>query len=60
MEPPRKKDLEKSKLTIEQIRELSKIWYHREERLEVSLVSQLGIRKEGEQLLKLLEGEKSY
>jgi hypothetical protein len=55
-----KKDLEKSKLTIEQIRELSKIWYHREERLEVSLVSQLGIRKEGEQLLKLLEGEKSH
>jgi len=39
------------------MQELSKIWLHREERLEVSLVSQLGIRKEGEQLLKLLEGE---
>ena len=52
-----KDDLRNKKLTIDQIRELSKIWYHREERLEVSLVSQLGIRKEGEDLLKLLEKE---
>ena len=50
-------DLNSTKLTKQQIRELSKIWYHREERLEVSLVSQLALRKEGEQLLKLLEEE---
>jgi hypothetical protein len=56
-EPMLKEDLRNTKLTIDQIRELSKIWYHREERLEVSLVSQLGIRKEGEELLKLLEKE---
>ena len=47
--------LKNYKLTKEQMQELSKIWLHREERLEVSLVSQLGIRKEGEQLLQLLE-----
>ncbi len=52
-----KEDLKNTKLNIQQIRELSSIFYHREERLEVSLVSQLGIRKEGEQLLKLLESE---
>ena len=50
-----KRDLKNTKLSIDQIRDLSSIFYHREERLEVSLASQLGIRKEGEQLLKLLE-----
>ena len=52
-----KNDLQNTKLSIEQIKELSSIFYHREERLEVSLVSQLNIKKEGEQLLKLLEEE---
>jgi len=52
-----KNDLQNTKLSIDQIRELSSIFYHREERLEVSLVSQLSIKKEGEQLLKLLEEE---
>ena len=50
-------NLHNTKLSVDQIRELSSIFYHREERIEVSLASQLGIRKEGEQLLKLLEEE---
>jgi hypothetical protein len=49
--------LKNTKITLEQTRELSKIWHHREERLELSLNSQLFIRKEGEKLLKLLEKE---
>lgn len=47
--------LKNYKLKIDQIRELSKIWHHREERVEVSLVSQLGLREEGKQLLTVLE-----
>lgn len=50
-----KADLANTHISIEQIRLLSKIWDHREERLEVSLVSQLALRKEGEVLLHLLE-----
>lgn len=50
-----RKQLEDTKLTIDQIRELSKLWIHREERLELSLISQLALRKEGEKLLDLLE-----
>jgi hypothetical protein len=49
--------LKNTKITLEQTRELSKIWDHREERLELSLISQVAIRKEGEELLKLLEKE---
>ncbi|MFM1930278.1 MAG: hypothetical protein RL387_1606 [Bacteroidota bacterium] len=47
--------LKNTKITLDQTRELSKIWHHREERLELSLNSQIAIREEGEQLLKLLE-----
>jgi len=50
-----RKQLEDTKLSIDQIRELSKLWIHREERLELSLISQLALRKEGEKLLELLE-----
>jgi len=50
-------NLKNTKITLEQTRELSKIWHHREERLELSLNSQLAILKEGEELLKLLERE---
>lgn len=52
-----KNNLQNTKLRVDQIRELSSIFYHREERIEVSLASQLAIREEGEQLLKLLEQE---
>jgi hypothetical protein len=50
-----RQQLEQTKLSIEQIRELSKLWFHREERLELSLISQLALRKEGVKLLQLLE-----
>jgi hypothetical protein len=50
-----RKQLEDTKLSMDQIRELSKLWAHREERLELSLISQLALRKEGIQLLQLLE-----
>jgi hypothetical protein len=53
-----RKQLEDTKLSIDQIRELSKLWIHREERLELSLISQLALRKEGEKLLELLEHSK--
>jgi hypothetical protein len=50
-----RKQLEDTKLSIDQIRDLSKLWIHREERLELSLMSQLGLKKEGIKLLQLLE-----
>jgi len=50
-----KKQLGNTHLTIDQIRDLSKIWFHRNERLQTSLMSQLGLRKEGKQLIELLE-----
>jgi len=50
-----KKQLDNTKLSIDQIRELSKIWFHRNERLQTSLMSQLGLRAESKQLIVLLE-----
>ena len=50
-----KKQLDKTKLSISQIRELSKIWFHRNERLQTSLISQLGLREESKKLIELLE-----
>jgi hypothetical protein len=52
------KQLQDTKLSINQIRELSKIWFHRNERLQTSLMSQLGLREEGKQLITLLEENK--
>jgi hypothetical protein len=49
------KQLQDTKLSIAQIRELSQLWIHREERLELSLISQIGLRVEGKKLLQLLE-----
>jgi anion-transporting ArsA/GET3 family ATPase len=49
------KQLQDTKLSINQIRELSKIWFHRNERLQTSLISQLGLRVEGKHLIALLE-----
>lgn len=49
------KQLQDTKLSIDQIRELSELWIHREERLELSLISQIGLREEGKKLLQLLE-----
>ena len=50
-----RKQLAETKLSIDQIRDLSKLWFHREERLELSLISQLALKKEGIKLLQLLE-----
>ncbi len=47
--------ISETKLSIDQIRELSKIWFHRNERLQTSLLSQFGLREEGKHLLQLLE-----
>ena len=49
------KQLQETKLTIDQIRELSKIWFHRNERLQTSLMSQIGLREESKQLIEVLE-----
>ncbi len=53
-----RKQLAETKLSIDQIRDLSKLWFHREERLELSLISQIGLKKEGIKLLQLLETTK--
>jgi hypothetical protein len=49
------KQVNEAKLSIDQIRELSKIWFHRNERLQTSLISQIGLREESKKLLQLLE-----
>jgi hypothetical protein len=51
------KDLKNTKLSIAQNRALSNIWFHRIDRLAVSLVSQISLLEEGKQLLKMLEQE---
>jgi hypothetical protein len=50
-----KKQLQDTKLSISQIRDLSKIWFHRNERLQTSLRSQIGLREESKILIELLE-----
>jgi hypothetical protein len=49
------KQLQETKLSIDQIRTLSKIWFHRNERLQTSLISQLALREESKKLIELLE-----
>ena len=48
-------DLSNTKLPKEKIRHLAAIWHHRAERLQVSLMSQIALRKEGDILLHHLE-----
>ena len=52
------KDLSNTKLSIPQIRSLSRLWYHRMEKINVSLFAQKDIRKEGDELISLIENHK--
>ncbi len=50
-----KKQLQNEKLSISQIRDLSKIWFHRNERLQTSLISQIALREESKKLIEVLD-----